>query len=154
MLSKKFALGFGIAILFPMLVHYGVWTFSPPPNSADFWKQYGSPGYLERYRTATPEEQKKLTEQQDAAMDRLQEGEKRFNRYLFYVTTPVGIAAIIIGSVMTVVAIGTGLIFGGILALCDGYVWYWNELPNWLRFLSLLVAFTVLVIIGYRRFAE
>ena len=61
-------------------------------------------------------------------------------------TTPVAIATIIIGSVIPVQAIGTGL-----RDTCDVV---WTELPNWLRFLSLLVAFTVLVIIGYRRFAE
>ncbi len=32
MLAKKFALAFGIAVLLPFLVYYGVSTFSPPPK--------------------------------------------------------------------------------------------------------------------------
>ena len=36
MLGKKIALGFGIAIIFPMMVHYGFATFSAPPTQPKF----------------------------------------------------------------------------------------------------------------------
>ena len=54
MLAKKFALGFGIAIIFPMMIHYGVSTFSPEPK----WKDYQVENYYEKHERATPEEQK------------------------------------------------------------------------------------------------
>ena len=52
MLAKKFALGFGIAIILPMLVHYGVSTFSPAPQWQDRYKNYS----YQKYQNATSEE--------------------------------------------------------------------------------------------------
>ena len=67
---------------------------------------------------------------------------------------PAGIAAIVVGSFLSVQAIGAGLIFGGIFTITDGYCWYWTELEDWMRFLSLLIAFVVLVVIGYKKLNE
>jgi hypothetical protein len=39
MLAKKIALGFGLAIIFPMMIHYGVSTFSPEPKFENYIKQ-------------------------------------------------------------------------------------------------------------------
>ena len=39
MLAKKIALGFGLAIIFPMMIHYGVSTFSPAPKFESYVKQ-------------------------------------------------------------------------------------------------------------------
>jgi hypothetical protein len=137
MLSKKFALGFGIAIALPLLIYYGVSTFSPPPK----WQDYQPKGTFVR------EEQERLAQQYHVQA-------QRFARHLFFVATPLGIAAIIFGAVTAVEAIGTGLMFGGIFTVIEGYFWYWSELPPWMRFLSLLVAFGILIFIGYRQFAR
>lgn len=110
MLAKKFALGFGIAIILPMVIYYGVSTFSPAPK----WNDY----------------------------------------YLFYVAVPLGIFAILFGAFSPIQAIGTGLMFGGIFTLTEGYFCYWSELQDWMRFLSLLIAFVVLIYIGYRKLAK
>ena len=150
MLAKKFALGFGIAIILPMLVHYGVSTFSPSPKWQDRYNTYS----YQKYQNATPEEKIKLDQERDAATKRWQEKEKIFQRHLFMVAVPIGLAAIIIGAVSIIQAIGTGLMFGGIFTLVDGYCWYWSELQDWMRFLSLLVAFIVLIFIGYRKLAK
>jgi len=32
MLARQIAIGFGIAIIFPLLIHYGVATFHPAPK--------------------------------------------------------------------------------------------------------------------------
>ena len=80
--------------------------------------------------------------------------EKIFQKHLFLVAVPVGIGAIIFGAVSPIQAIGTGLMFGGIFTLVDGYCWYWSELQDWMRFLSLLAAFVVLIFIGYRKLAK
>jgi hypothetical protein len=41
--------------------------------------------------------------------------------------------------------------FGGIFSICDGYFNYWSELADVLKFLSLLIAFILLLFLGYRR---
>ena len=149
MLAKKFGFGFGIAIILPMLVHYGVSTFSPAPK----WDDYYPSNYYQ-YQNVTPEERKQFQVEDNKRQEKYKQHRKTFERHLFYVATPIGIAAIIIGSALAVQAIGAGLIFGGIFTLIDGYCWYWPELQDWMRFLSLLAAFVVLVICGYRKLNE
>ncbi len=152
MLAKKFALGFGIAIILPMLVHYGVSTFSPAPKWQDRYN-YSSYHYQD-YAKATPEQKAKMDNERKEKEKIWQQKEKIFQQHLFVVAVPVGIAAIILGAIAPIQAIGTGLMFGGIFSLIDGYACYWSELQDWMRFLSLLAAFAVLIFIGYRKLAK
>lgn len=149
MLAKKFALGFGIAIILPLLVHYGVSTFSPAPN----WQDY-KPYSYQKYQNATAVEKEKMEKEDEEKQQRLRQEEKVFQKHLFFVTVPVGIASIIIGAILTIQAIGTGLMFGGIFCITEGYFCYWSELQDWMRFLSLLAAFIVLIFVGYRKLAK
>ncbi len=144
MLAKKFGFGFGIAVILPMLVHYGVSTFSPSPK----WEDYQENDYYLKYNNATPEEKKVLSLQHDQLEKKYRQHRKMFERNLFFVAVPIGISSIIVGSLFTVQAIGAGLIFGGIFTLVDGYCWYWSELQDWMRFLSLLITFIVLIVVG------
>ena len=150
MLAKKFGFGFGIAILLPMLVHFGVSTFSPQPK----WHDYYDSNYYTEYQNATEEERKELQKEKKEIDDKYRSKRKIFERRLFFVAAPVGIAALAIGSYVGVQAVGAGLIFGGIFTLVDGYCWYWSELQDWMRFLSLSIAFVIIVAIGYKRSGE
>ena len=150
MLAKKIALGFGIAVILPILVYYGVSTFSPAPKWGERYERYS----YQKYQTATPEERAKI-EQVDREKERQwKQKEKIFQKHLFFMTIPVGIASIIIGAALSLQAIGTGLMFGGIFCITEGYVCYWSELPDSMRFLSLLAAFIVLVFVGYKKLAK
>lgn len=147
MLSKKFAVGFGIAIIFPMLIHYGVSTFSPAPK----WNNY----YQYNYDIhASPEQRTKDQQKRQKEQEEFRKSQKTFQMHLFYVAVPLGIVAILIGASISIQAVGTGLMFGGIFSVMDGYIWYWSELPDSLRFLSLLVAFIVLIYVGYRKLGK
>ncbi len=150
MLAKKFALGFGIAILLPMVVHYGVSTFSPCPKDRD----YRVENFKELHERGSIEDKIRLEQKRSRLRKELIEHKKRFQKHLFFVAAPIGIIAIIVGSFIGVQAVGTGLLFGGILNLMNGYIWYWSELQDWMRFLSLLLALIFLIFIGNRRFAE
>ncbi len=124
MLAKKFALGFGIAIILPMLVHYGVSTFSPAPKWEERYSRYS----YQQYQNASPAEKAKIDQERQQKEDIWKQKQKVFQRNLFLVAVPVGIASIIIGAVLPIQAIGTGLMFGGIFALTEGYMFYWSEL--------------------------
>ncbi len=150
MLAKKFAVGFGIAILLPMIVYYGVTTFAPAPK----WGDYAIEDYYHRYDEASEEEKIQLRQQKRELDDQREQAEKIFAKKLFVIAVPVGIIAIIIGALVSVSAIGTGLMFGGIFTLTEGYISYWSQLPDSLRFASLLVAFVVLIFIGYRKLSK
>lgn len=151
MLAKKFALGFGIAIILPMLVHYGVSTFSPEPRLRD--KYYNNYSYQQR-NNATPEEKARMDKERKENERIWDQKQKTFQSRLFVVAVPVGILSIIIGAISPVQAIGTGLMFGGIFSLTEGYMAYWAELQDWMRFLTLLAAFAVLIFVGYRKLAK
>lgn len=147
MLAKKIALGFGIAIVFPMMIHYGVSTFSAQPK----WDNYQVENYYEQHQRATPEEQKKLEAEKNQLAKQRKEADKRFAKHLFFVAVPLGILAIIVGAFLSIQATGTGLMFGGIFSVTDGYYHYWLALPDPLKFGSMLIAFIVLLLIGYKK---
>ena len=150
MLAKKIALGFGIAIILPMMIHYGVSTFSHAPK----WEERYEANYYQNYQNATPEQKVKLDKARQDKEKTWKQKEKIFQTNLFFVAVPLGIASIIIGAILPIQAIGTGLMFGGIFSITEGYMCYWSELQDWMRFLSLLVAFAVLIFIGYRKLAK
>jgi hypothetical protein len=145
MLAKKIALGFGIAVVFPMLIHYGVSTFVPSPK----WQDYQVPGLYDP-RASLEEKAQRQGEQQKKQEER-RVAEKRFQQHLFAVAVPLGLIALLVGAFLRLPAIGTGLMFGGIFSICDGYFNYWSELADVLKFVSLLVAFALLIFLGYHR---
>lgn len=147
MLAKKFAIGFGIAVILPCMVYYGVSTFSPKVK----WQDYRVEDYHERYKDATKEGKEQLREERKNLEEKKRKHRKRFETHLFYVAVPTGIVAIILGSIIAVQSIGAGLIFGGIFTITNGYIHYWSELQDWMRFLSLFVAFVLLIFVGYTK---
>jgi hypothetical protein len=136
MIAKKFALAFGIAVVLPAMIHYGVSTFSPEPR----WQDYHVKPLID---SNSAEYQKQDAEYRAA--------EKVFEKHLFAVAVPLGLITVIVGAFLAVPAIGTGLMFGGIFSVSDGYFNYWSELSAQLKFFSLLAAFIVLLVVGYRK---
>jgi hypothetical protein len=146
MLARQIAFGFGIAVIFPLLVYYGVSTFYAPPKWQDF--QSSTP----LGANSTPEERREYADNQRRNREAHDVAAKNFARVMVLVATPLGIAAILFGAYAGVHAVGTGLILGGIAAVACGYYGYWSYLDDWIRFVSLLVAFVILVIVGWRLF--
>jgi hypothetical protein len=136
MIAKKFALAFGIAVVFPAMIHYGVSTFSLEPR----WQDYHVASLID---SNSAEYQKKDVEYRAA--------ERTFEKHLFAIAVPLGLITIIVGAFLALPAIASGLMFGGIFSVCDGYFNYWSELSAQLKFCSLLAAFIVLLVVGYRK---
>ena len=147
MLAKKFALGCAIAVVLPMLMYYGLSSVVSPPQ----WEQYVIEHYHERHERASLEEQKRMEAERSELEAKMWEDFRRFHRHLFFTAVPVGILAIVVGIFLPVQTVGTGLMFGGIISLCVGYLGYWSELSYVARFVSLLFAFIILVAVGYKK---
>ena len=130
MLTYQSAIEFGMAIIFPMVIYFGVRTFHPPPK-------------LNALRI----------HERQARQERFEEESRRHATILLLASASMGIAAIVCGSFIAISAIGAGLIFGGIFSLMNGYFQYWRYFENWIRFASLLAAFAVLVFVGYAKLA-
>lgn len=148
----NFAIGMGIAILLPLLVLYGVNTFSPPPE----WQNDHSTEHYEKPAavTMTPEERKEIARQQQIASDSFASARQQHQLNLFLVALPTGLIAVIAGTFIRVPALGPGLVFGGVLTLVEGYLIYWQKLDDPIKFISLLVALIVLSVTAYKRFGD
>lgn len=145
MLARQIVVGFGLAFILPMLVFYGVSTFHPAPRYQTFF-----PPLPPLSANATPEERKQRAEETRARQEKFDAAAKSFARTLIVVAAPLGLIAIVIGSLIGMHAIGTGLIAGGILTVGWGYYGYWSYLEDAIRFLSLLCGFAVLLFVAYR----
>ncbi len=145
MIAKKIALGFGIAVVFPMLIHYGVSTFVSSPK----WQDYQVHSLFDPY--ASPAEKAQREAEQEKKQQEYKVAETHFQQRLFTVAVPLGLVALVLGAFLNLPALGTGLMFGGLFSICDGYFNYWSELADVLKFGSLLVAFALLVFLSYRR---
>ena len=147
MLARQIVIGFGIAVIFPLLVFYAVSTFYPAPKFPDI-------GTTEcMLRAVTPEQRVECQQKQRAALEAYAAANKEFSLRLVIVATPLGLAAILIGAYLTFYAIGTGLILGGIFTVAFGYWGYWQYIENWARLVSLLLGFVILLFLGYRGLA-
>jgi hypothetical protein len=136
-LARQIAVDFGIALFFPLLVYYGVETFYPSPK-----RQIIVTATLVPTPNPAPEQPKAYEEQRQKRQEQQQAYDaaaKNFARVLVMVSTPLGVAAILIGAYLALNSIGTGLIFGGIFSIVWGYYGYWQYLDDWIRFVSLLV---------------
>lgn len=149
MLARQIAIGFGIAVIFPLLVFYGVSTFYPSPKFPD---NYDSTECM--MRADTPEKRVECTQMQRAALEAYRAAAKEFSWRLIVIATPLGVAAILVGAYLTFYAVGTGLILGGIFTVAFGYWGYWQYIENWARLVSLLVGFVILLFLGYRGVAS
>jgi len=141
MLARQIAIGFGIAVLFPLVVYYGIRTFGPPSPQAAF----------EQLTLASGVDKRQVVSQAQRSRQEKNAGEaKTFARALILFSTPLGIAAIVIGTLLRSPAVGTGLVAGGILTVAHGYWSYWSYADDWVLFASALVGFGILLLVAYR----
>jgi len=150
---RQFAIIFGIAILYPTLVYYSVRAYQPLP---EFQYSYR---ITARLAPTTPEGWKAWEEENRAEekkhqeeLDTIDKATQPFFRALILVATPLGIAAIFIGSYLKFHSIGAGLILGSIISVTNAYWGYWSHLEDWVRLVSLLFGCCILGFVGYRQF--
>jgi len=164
MLARKLILGFGFAVLMPMLIHYGIDVIVPMPSwREDLTTHYEQTNRLrdqERRATSVAEraqvraqldqlESQRRTQATARGAQREQAG-----RIHFFVGAPLGILVTLVGSFVRAQAIGGGLMLGGIFTFTSGCIAHWADLSGPGRFAVLLVAFAVLLWIGYQRLSE
>jgi uncharacterized membrane protein YphA (DoxX/SURF4 family) len=146
MLARQIAIGFGIALIFPLLIYYAVCTFHPAPVRLAYF-----PVTPPLAANATADQRKTYADQQRKRQEAYDSAARDFSRILVLVSTLLGIAAILVGAFLTLQSIATGLILGGILTIAWGYWSFWPDFEDWVRFVSLLVGFAVLLLVGYGR---
>jgi len=146
-MAKKIVLGFGIAIVFAALAHYGICTFFPKPKREDYRVQ----NYWERHKRASAEEKIALEKEKNEKEEIRKQDQQKWATKYFYIGLPIGILAIIIGALIRLPAIGSGLLAGGILVLIESYGHYWMHMPDAPKFISLVIVFILLLWVGYKK---
>ena len=147
----QFAVTISVAILFPMLVHDGVSLIRPFPHIEHRVVVSVDAGTATPERARAGEEETRAMEKRlNEELDALDEATRPYFELLFFVT-PLGLAAMLVGSYTKIVSIGTGLILSGMITVADGYSSYWNHLGGWARFVSLLIGLGIAIFVIYRR---
>jgi hypothetical protein len=144
-LARQFAIGFGAAIVFPLLIYYGVSTVSHAPKRSDY-----NPPAAAYVANMTAEERAAWQDKFKSAAAAYNDAERIFSFRLMCVSAPLGYAAILLGAWRLSSGLGAGLMFGGIFAVTDAYWWHWDFIEDWVRFVSLLIAMAVLIFVSYR----
>ena len=129
---KALVMILAVAILLPMTVHTGLKTFNPKPQ----YSQIVSAKNTQRH-----EQQRQTYSSKRASYDKT----------YFYVSLACGLAAILMALLLQLPIIDSGLILGGCFTLVMGYLDYWSDLPQQVRFFSVLAALVILLIFIYRK---
>jgi hypothetical protein len=145
LLALQLVIGTGVALLFPMLIYYGIATVRQSPKSSDYLGVHAPLG-----TDASDLERQSLDDRKQQERAAWQKAQAGYAKTLFIVMTPCGVAAIFGGYLLGVSAIGTGLLTGGILCAVYGYARYWNALEPWMRFASILASLLMLLFIGVK----
>ncbi len=77
---------------------------------------------------------------------------ERYTTYFLVITAISGIIGIIIGMIVKVESVGTGLVGGGILSILYGVIRYWKDSNSLLKVVALGIALGVLVWFGLKKF--
>ncbi len=76
---------------------------------------------------------------------------KVYNRNVFFIITPIGIAAILAGLFLSFEVIGTGLMFSGILLVAYGTIRYFSEMSKIFRVGIIFIELALLIVISIKK---
>ena len=145
-MGKRIILGIGIAVIFTMVVFYGVYTFYPKPKK----DSYVTITY-EQVKNARGEEKTTLKKERKEHRTRYNEVRDRWSRNVFFISLPFGLIALIVGIRLKVQPVSGGLMGGGILTLIGGTGFYWEHVEELGKFIALGVILIFLIWLGYKK---
>lgn len=164
-LLKQLVIWIGIVGLLPLVGYAGATILHPQKPMKDLMAERNRAGQeMNNVRSnnndpaaeqAAQQERSKLMDKQQALTKQIEEETRLFNRAMFWVAFPVGLAAVLVGvAFVRIVCVGTSLAFGGLCTLSFGCYSYWDEIGDSLRFFSLLAALATLVALGVTKFGR
>ena len=149
---KDLALSFGIALVFPLTVYYGIMLFSPTYDymerssfNEQIWK---------KSQGASEDEKAKLSAEKEKFEKSWNEKILRIEKIHFYASVPLGILTVVVGTFLQPAYLGGGLMFGGILTTFWGVSAYWRHLSDVFKLIGLLIMLTLLSLLGFRANAK
>ncbi len=150
---KKFALGSAVALIFPVMVYYGIETFTERPVYGDYitmdetWKWDNS---VDRN---SAEYKQKLAEY-DKQKQKYDGAVESHATTSFIVWLVFGMAAIAGGMFLRIPAVSTGFVWGGTFSVLTGYLEYVVYMSDAMMFISAVLALAGFVVIAYKKFGK
>src|SRR4051812_1788409 len=92
---KQIGIWIGIVAFLPLTTWYGTGAFYPPPDAKEHYKALERVD--EKRRGAEPAEKDKLQQEKDQLEQHYEDGNREFQRRLFWAAYPVGLVAVILG---------------------------------------------------------
>lgn len=169
-LIQQFVIWAGIATLLPLTSWAGATLLHPRTKLQELHREE-SRLRDERYtvnkddlpedeaaRTARMAERKKendrIAKEEERLAKEVAEEVRLFNRARFWIAFPVGLITMAAGFFLRPVAVGSSLAFGGLVTLTTGCYSFWDDIDDFLRFISLLAVLVILVGIGMKKFSR
>lgn len=178
---RKFVLGFAIGIVFTLFIFYGIRTFYPEPDWNQMCGRANpyaypvgkEPGTVDQSRcdslvgtmdNLSCKSQYKMTYYNSSlncyvpvcntCQEQFDNAKEKYDSNVFIISIVSGGVALIIGVALGVEAVGSGLMFGGVLTIFVGVVRNWGHLGNIAKFLILGAVLAGLIYIGYRKLKD
>jgi len=74
-----------------------------------------------------------------------------YNRNVFFIVTPLGLLAIIVGLFISLEVVGSGAMFGGILLMAYGTMRYFSDMSKLMRVVVIGIELLLLIIISIKK---
>ena len=167
MSAKNFILGIAIIIITITAINYGISTFYSEPDYVDFCGEYKTQEIIETQSQCEtiggmwnsyenipkPLGEPTVTGYCDRDFTCRQEYEtarEKYSKNIFFITFPIGILIIILGTLtFNLESVGAGLMGGGLGTIIYGITSYWQYSQNWLKFLFSIIALAILIWLAY-----
>lgn len=133
---RNSVIGFAIAFLLPLTVYVGTRLILNPV--------YPTLKHAAKDDAAAREENK-------IKKENYEKEHEKFRQYYFYSSAFVGLLSLFLAVfIIPIPFLSMGFILGGTFCLLSAYMYYWNDLNNLVKFVSLLAALFVLIIASFR----
>ncbi|PIN73671.1 hypothetical protein COV20_05615 [Candidatus Woesearchaeota archaeon CG10_big_fil_rev_8_21_14_0_10_45_16] len=153
MFSKKTILSIAIALILALFIGYGIEVFDAAPDQPR--DAFFTQEECEQAGFSWQETPKRAVEDLETGYcdtyEKYSQEAAKHNKVVFIVSIIAGLIAIILGIVLKMDAVSTGILAGGVLIILYGTIRYWQLASNILKFILLGIALAVLLWLGYKK---
>ncbi len=157
---KAIILSVIIAIVLAGFVIYLIESFHPNKQWDDYCENVRGPKVIQKEGEIINETQcvSEGGKWRNGYCDYYYECQEKYNKenekhklVVFVVAVPAGLVSILIGIVLALPSVSSGLMLGGGFLTLYGVSQYWTELSNWIRALILGIFLIVLIWVAYKK---
>ena len=143
---KSILLSISIAIVLFSFIAYLIQAIRPSPKYDDYC-DVRIPRSLE-YNQTSEETQEEIWKECSQEYDEVME---RHNSFVFIIAVIAGLVAIVIGILLKLPSVSSGLMLGGTFLIIYGTSRYWGHFSNWIKTIVMGIVLMILIWLGYNK---